>query len=190
MQESGIFPHVLFLGHLGHLKNVHYIPAFQHLAWDCYWHKIGKKDGLKWIAWNCASWVPFYWEDLRGYKKFPVIETRELLLSIKKFIRQRHFANIAQWCISRKNRFIYMYQEAHQGVLGALPLANFLEGWKKCFFFNQHTIEVCIRCSWRCPGNSAANLPYLRMSLFPCFARSNVQVKVGLSAKKNPYGSD
>ena len=29
--ESGAFC-VAFLGHLGHLKNVHYIPAFQHLA--------------------------------------------------------------------------------------------------------------------------------------------------------------
>ena len=177
---------VTFLGHLGRLKNVHYIPAFQHLVWDCYWHKIGKKDGLKWIALNCASWLPFYWEDLRGYKKFPVIETWELL-SIKKFIRQRHFANIAQWCISRKNRFIYV-PGGIKGFLGTLPLSNFLEGWKKCFYSNQHTIEVCIRCSWQCPRSSAASLPHLRMSLFLCFARSNVHDKVGLSGKKTLMG--
>ena len=43
------------------------ISTFQHLAGDGNWHKIGKKDGLKRIAWSCAFWVPFYVVDLRGY---------------------------------------------------------------------------------------------------------------------------
>ena len=47
---------------------------------------------------------------------------------------------------------------------------------KKCVF-KKRTINVCVSCCWRCPGNSATSAAHLIVSWFLCSSGSNGQGK-------------
>ena len=45
-------------------------------------------------------------------------------------------------------------------------------GVKECVVY-KHTIKVCVRCCWRCPGTSPPSGTHLTVSLFPCSSGSS-----------------